>query len=512
MPSVKSFYNNESPSKVRGELITVKFDFVPNVSLDNLPLHDPTFLISVLSGDDSYPQDILYSAPLLDGTVITQQIIDGVPGVIYNIACYIYDDIGGLYIISTKLAILPASADGANIPSVDDEDVCMAEPFSQTYIIHGDLWPYNSPVIYSGTAPAGLTLSMVNSNYTDDAILFSGTPIGATAVYTFVIRVIDVQGNYLYSDPMTIDLIDCVFYPLYITVTSNGYAILSDDAIVFETIYTGVAQNLRAVSATVEGRVCSMGNNGYAVYSDDRGQTWNNAAIGIANFYIMDMCYSETHSVFIGVGRDTGGGSPAPGIIATSPTGEIWTNRSPAAIKDAVSITENAGHIVVVGGNNSDGVYTSDDAVTFTKVSTSKNFQAVRYYGSLYYGMVDGSLRTIVTSPTGVTWTVLGDCAGAGWSFVSGASGFAIGAAGATYGIWTSIDAYPTWAHPLSGINTFEQASAGNYFGGKYLWGTGSSGGYKIIISSDLVSFSTPIVSNSTYGYTEAVWAGETHI
>jgi len=122
MPFIKTSSHTNSPTKTVGEIITLKYDFKDQVALENFPLHDVTFLVTVLSSVDDYPQDILLGEPLLDGSVVTQRITQGLIGTIYDVACYIYDDLGGLYYISNKLAILPDSAEGLSIlDSLPDE-------------------------------------------------------------------------------------------------------------------------------------------------------------------------------------------------------------------------------------------------------------------------------------------------------------------------------------------------------------------------------------------------------
>lgn len=103
------------PSKLVSERITVSFDFRDELGWgETITGHN--FSVEVVSGIDTTPQELLYKTSVAVNTVVSQQIYQGLPGVLYRIACTVAGSSGKFYIKTTQLAILP---DIARIPPID---------------------------------------------------------------------------------------------------------------------------------------------------------------------------------------------------------------------------------------------------------------------------------------------------------------------------------------------------------------------------------------------------------
>jgi hypothetical protein len=94
------------PSKFLGESPNVKFDFTSSLA--------PTETIStqvctatVYSGTDSSPQSIIAGAASASGQVVTQRVIGGVVGVIYELKCTITTSLGQTLQLVGYLPVLP---------------------------------------------------------------------------------------------------------------------------------------------------------------------------------------------------------------------------------------------------------------------------------------------------------------------------------------------------------------------------------------------------------------------
>lgn len=97
------------PSKLVRERITMNFEF-----MDELRWGEAIFSVesevTVFSGVDNTPILLLYRSPVAVGTHVTQQIHNGLPGVIYQVACTVVGTQGTEAKKISKLAILPTNA------------------------------------------------------------------------------------------------------------------------------------------------------------------------------------------------------------------------------------------------------------------------------------------------------------------------------------------------------------------------------------------------------------------
>lgn len=70
-----------------------------------------TVTCTVSSGEDSNPDNVLNgSATVIDQEAVEQQVMDGLPGVVYRLQFAAETNLGSLYIDTVFLAILPDPA------------------------------------------------------------------------------------------------------------------------------------------------------------------------------------------------------------------------------------------------------------------------------------------------------------------------------------------------------------------------------------------------------------------
>ena len=72
--------------KQAGETISLFFEFAGRL-LEGETLTGGGCVVSVLSGTDPSPEDLLDGGAVQNGTEVVQQIIGGLPGVVYVISC-----------------------------------------------------------------------------------------------------------------------------------------------------------------------------------------------------------------------------------------------------------------------------------------------------------------------------------------------------------------------------------------------------------------------------------------
>jgi hypothetical protein len=98
----------EARPKYSNEQVVVPFDFISRLG--------PTETIStkvvtcvVYSGTDPSPSSMISGAASHSGTIVSQLVIGGVAGVIYELHCTITTSLGQTLILSAYLAVLPAT-------------------------------------------------------------------------------------------------------------------------------------------------------------------------------------------------------------------------------------------------------------------------------------------------------------------------------------------------------------------------------------------------------------------
>lgn len=97
------------PSKLVSERITVSFDFRDELEWGET-IVSANCTVSVLTGTDGSPQDLLYLPVVISTSGVSQQVWMGLPGVIYTISMAVTGSTGQVYEKFARLAILPSSA------------------------------------------------------------------------------------------------------------------------------------------------------------------------------------------------------------------------------------------------------------------------------------------------------------------------------------------------------------------------------------------------------------------
>lgn len=96
------------PSKLVWERISVEFDYSGEFQL-NESITTWEVSVSVQTGDDLNPEDMLATRRALNGLKVYQWIINGIPGVVYNLKGVAVSSLGRTYKLERTLAVLPCS-------------------------------------------------------------------------------------------------------------------------------------------------------------------------------------------------------------------------------------------------------------------------------------------------------------------------------------------------------------------------------------------------------------------
>lgn len=97
------------PSKLVTERILVRFEFKDELAWAET-ISNAQVTITVASGSDPAPGDMLYKGILYNATEARQQIHAGTPGVIYKVECVAVGTTGKVYTKFCYLAVLPDTA------------------------------------------------------------------------------------------------------------------------------------------------------------------------------------------------------------------------------------------------------------------------------------------------------------------------------------------------------------------------------------------------------------------
>lgn len=98
-------YNEMFPAKNPLEAESYAFEFGDQL-LFGETITGATVVASVFTGEDPTPSNIISGPPTISGTKISQLIIDGVDGVIYNLVAVANTSLSHVYSKSATLAIV----------------------------------------------------------------------------------------------------------------------------------------------------------------------------------------------------------------------------------------------------------------------------------------------------------------------------------------------------------------------------------------------------------------------
>lgn len=94
------------PAKSADATLLYQWDFTsllqPSETISNA-----FFSVSVYSGDDDFPSDILSGSPSISGSVVSQLITGGVLGTVYSVDCNALTSLSQDIIISSFVSIIP---------------------------------------------------------------------------------------------------------------------------------------------------------------------------------------------------------------------------------------------------------------------------------------------------------------------------------------------------------------------------------------------------------------------
>lgn len=185
------------------EDIIVRFDFLDQMRFLEV-LSAPVVTISILSGLDPAPSFVLSGAASVSGSVVSQKIVNGNPGVIYLLSAQVTGSSGAIYVKVLEVAILSDEDSYVahnNLTLVGTlPDGIVGVPYSSNLLISGGYPPY-VPVGLIPNAPTWMGFS-ISSNQ----LVCAGLPNEAVATsYNFTPQVRDSFLNTA-SAPQNIDI------------------------------------------------------------------------------------------------------------------------------------------------------------------------------------------------------------------------------------------------------------------------------------------------------------------
>lgn len=191
------------PSKQIRETVRLSFDFLDLIRFGEV-VSSPEVTVSVGSGVDDAPSDILSGSPSISGTTVYQLIRAGMAGVTYVLSCSVQGSGGAEYVITKSFVILSdeGSFQPTSMPSLtgDLPDGVVGAAYSGTLDIAGGYAPY-FPEDPTGSAPTWMAYEVETNT-----LICSGTPSAdALASYTFTPRISDSAGS-IATAPQTIAL------------------------------------------------------------------------------------------------------------------------------------------------------------------------------------------------------------------------------------------------------------------------------------------------------------------
>lgn len=191
-----------TPSKGISETIVLTYDFLGHMPLGDV-LSSPSVSVSIRSGLDNAPEDILLGAASIVGSKVVQTVTQGMAGVTYLLTFSANGTTGAVYKGERLFVVLSdfGSFYPSSLPALTGTlpDGVVGVDYSADLSISGGYLPYTAELPVSGTAPSWMGFS-VDGN----ALNCHGSPNeDVTTVYSFSPRVADAPRNFA-SSPQTI--------------------------------------------------------------------------------------------------------------------------------------------------------------------------------------------------------------------------------------------------------------------------------------------------------------------
>jgi flagellar biosynthesis protein FliR len=96
----------ELPPKLVGETATYTFDFTSRLAATET-ISAQSVTVAVYSGTDATPSSLLSGSASASGHIVSQKLIGGTLGVIYEITCQITSSLSQILQLTGYLAIIP---------------------------------------------------------------------------------------------------------------------------------------------------------------------------------------------------------------------------------------------------------------------------------------------------------------------------------------------------------------------------------------------------------------------
>lgn len=173
------------PSKLVSERVTVTFDFQDELAWGETIVGQGV-VVTTVSGVDTAP-DLLYKVAVNVGTLVTQQLHQGLPGVIYKVECTVVGSSGKQYTKWAHLAILP---DHARIP-----------PITATWFT-SKIYPLEviESIGDSGSFEGTLFLTISIDSFEDAGAILAGEMFEILQTYSIPVESVSDSGALLLGD------------------------------------------------------------------------------------------------------------------------------------------------------------------------------------------------------------------------------------------------------------------------------------------------------------------------
>lgn len=95
--------------KLQVEQLTLEFDMLSRLKIGET-VATAACSATVWSGTDATPSTIISGLPTISNNIVSQKVVAGLPGVIYQISCAVRTSSNNIMINEAKLAIRPSVA------------------------------------------------------------------------------------------------------------------------------------------------------------------------------------------------------------------------------------------------------------------------------------------------------------------------------------------------------------------------------------------------------------------
>lgn len=186
------------------------------------------------------------------------------------------------------------------------------------------------------------------------------------------------------------------------SVTRTKQVLVSDPALTYTKVTSGVSSDLNAIAASPN-QVVAVGENGSILTSPD-GVAWTVRSVAESTLNLKFSAVVWDGVQFVAVGSDAPGGGEWLGVIYTSDAGVVWTRRYLSTTADSGFNTVAFGRGLLIAAGNSGTVLSSADGVVWEPVSVPE-VNALQTVTGVAYGGGVFVLTSLDTLKTAGGWS-----------------------------------------------------------------------------------------------------------